>query len=94
MAALVLTGALLCIVGLVCSAFVIVHAFRRSVGTGMMVLFVPFYVLYYAFSQFEHRRKGLLIAGWLGCLVPGVLFVQTAASQVTPRWVEPPVILK
>lgn len=91
---MVLTGVLLTLVGLACSTFVVVHAFRRSVGTGMMVLFIPFYVLYYAFSQFEHRRKGLLIAGWLGCLVPGVIFVQTAAAQVTPRWVAPPAIIR
>ena len=90
--ALVLTGAVLCGVGLICSTFVIVHAFRRSVGTGVMVLFVPFYVVYYAFSQFEHRSKGLLLAGWLGCLIPGVVMVQTAVAAGAPRWVEPPTI--
>lgn len=46
--------------------FIITHAFRRSVGTGFLVLLVPAYVLYYAFSQFEHERKGLIVGGFVG----------------------------
>lgn len=66
-----LLGMVLTLIGFVCSIFVIAHAFRRSVGTGFMVLCVPCYSVYYAFSQFEHRRKGLIVAGYLGCLTLG-----------------------
>ncbi len=54
--------------GLACAAMVLVHAFKRSVGTGVMVLCIPCYILYYAFSQFEHGRKSLIIAGLVGGL--------------------------
>ncbi|SEM36142.1 hypothetical protein SAMN05444354_115131 [Stigmatella aurantiaca] len=60
-------AALFALVTLVCAAFLLLHAFRRSVGTGMMVLLIPFYVLFYAFSQFEHPRKSLILAGFFGC---------------------------
>lgn len=66
-----LIGVVLTLIGFVCSIFVIAHAFRRSVGTGFMVLCVPCYSVYYAFSQFEHRQKGLIVAGYLGCLTLG-----------------------
>jgi hypothetical protein len=51
------------------SIVILVHAFRRSVGTGLLVLCVPAYVLVYAFSQFEHPRKNAVVMGWLCSLV-------------------------
>lgn len=61
------------ILAVACFVPVLLHAFRRSVGTGFMVLCLPVYTPYYAFSQFEHRRKGLLLAGWLGGFILGVV---------------------
>ena len=58
--------ALLCVL---CALPILIHAFRRSVGTGMMVLLIPCFIVFYAFAQFEHRRKGLLVAGWLSLFV-------------------------
>ena len=51
------------LVSLVCAIFIYIHAFQRSVGTGFMVLCIPCYIFYYAFSQFEHPRKGLIVGG-------------------------------
>jgi hypothetical protein len=62
-------GLLFSALGFVCAASILIHAFRRSVGTGVMVLCIPCYILYYAFSQFEHQRKNLIIAGLAGGLV-------------------------
>jgi translocator protein len=56
-----------------CFLPVLVHAFRRSLGTGFMVLCLPVYTPFYAFSQFEHRWKGLLLSGWMGGFVLGVV---------------------
>lgn len=56
-----------------CFFLVLVHAFRRSLGTGFMVLCLPPYNFYYGFSQFEHRHKGLVLAGWLGSFFIGVV---------------------
>lgn len=63
---------------------ILLHAFRRSVGTGVMVLFIPGYVLLYAFRQFEHPRRHLIVPGFLGALVLVGLFVGLAAPGLAP----------
>lgn len=73
MSALLVVALLLQLCAVVCFVPVLVHAFQRSIGTGVMVLCLPVYTLYYAFSQFEHRKKGLVLAGWLGAFVLGVV---------------------
>jgi hypothetical protein len=35
---------------------------------------IPCYILYYAFSEFDHPKKNLIIAGWLiGGLIGNLL---------------------
>ncbi|MBU8895824.1 hypothetical protein KRR26_09420 [Corallococcus sp. M34] len=82
---------LFAVLALVCAAFLLMHAFRRSVGTGMMVLLIPFYVLFYAFSQFEHPRKNLIVTGFMACSVLAAVFlglgghgVASATAHVAP----------
>ncbi len=70
---LVVLGLVFHLLSVVCFVFVLLHAFHRSVGTGFMVLCIPCYNIYYGFTQFEHRRKGLILAGWLGALVVGLV---------------------
>ncbi len=82
MSALVVLALLLQLLAVVSFVPVLVHAFQRSIGTGFMVLCLPVYTLYYAFSQFEHRRKGLVLAGWLGAFVLGVVFRVVGLSAV------------
>lgn len=77
-------GLTLIFVSTLCFALVLVHAFQRSVGTGFMVLCLPIYTLYYGFSQFDHRRKGLVLAGWLGALVLGVV-LRVVGQSVTAQ---------
>jgi hypothetical protein len=62
-----------------CFVLVLVHAFQRSLGTGFMVLCLPIYQFIYGFKQFEHRYKGLVLAGWLG---GGLLVVTLRALGV------------
>lgn len=66
---LVLLGVLFAVLSFGCSLFILFHAFQRSVGTGVMVLCIPCFMIYYAFSQFEHRRKGLIVSAWLASLL-------------------------
>lgn len=73
MSLLVIAGLSLQCLSVACFVPVLVHAFQRSVGTGVIVLCLPVYTLYYGFSQFEHPRKGLVLAGWLGAFVLGVV---------------------
>jgi translocator protein len=70
---LAVAGLLFQLLAVCCFALVLLHAFSRSVGTGVMVLFIPIYNVVYGFTQFEHRRKGLVLAGWLGGFVAGVV---------------------
>ncbi len=70
---LVALSAVVLFVALCCFALVAIHAFNRSLGTGFMVLCIPVYNVVYGFSQFEHRRKGLVLAGWLGGFVLGII---------------------
>lgn len=70
---LVALSAVVLFVALCCFALVAIHAFSRSLGSGFMVLCIPVYNIVYGFTQFEHRRKGLVLAGWLGGMVVGVI---------------------
>ncbi|QSQ20856.1 hypothetical protein JY651_37360 [Pyxidicoccus parkwayensis] len=71
------------LVALVCAVILLIHAFRRSVGTGVMVLLIPCYVLFYAFSQFEHPRKGLIVAGFMACTVLAAVFLGLGAHGLS-----------
>lgn len=70
---LTVLGLLFIFISVISFGFILVHAFRRSLGTGLVVLCLPIYSIYYGFSQFEHRRKGAVLAGWLGLFVLGVV---------------------
>lgn len=64
-ALLALVGLAFSLAGLVCNIIILVHAFKKSVGTGFLCLCVPCYILYYMFTEFEHENKNLIIAGSL-----------------------------
>ncbi|MDQ3265904.1 MAG: hypothetical protein M3Y59_19995 [Myxococcota bacterium] len=66
---LLVVGTLLALISLACALPILIHAFRRSLGTGVMVLCIPCFIAFYAFAQFEHRYKGALVAGWIGAFV-------------------------
>jgi 4-hydroxybenzoate polyprenyltransferase len=61
------------------------HAYRRSLGTGVMVTFIPGYFLMYAFGQFEHPRRHWLLPALLGLLVMTGVFAGVAATGLPPR---------
>ena len=67
-----IVGQLLILLSVCCFALVLLHAFGRSVGTGLWVLCVPVFNVLYGFTQFEHRYKGLVLAGWVGGFLIGV----------------------
>jgi benzodiazapine receptor len=71
------------IISLICSIIILIHAFKSSVGEGFLCLCVPCYILYYAFAKFEHDKKGLIIAGWLGSSIINTIlnFAVTAMTS-------------
>lgn len=81
--ALSVFGLLLMLVSVASFALIVVHAFKRSVGTGFVVLCLPLYNVYYAFSQFEHRLKGVVLAGWLGAGVLGAGVLRWVSVALT-----------
>jgi hypothetical protein len=83
-------AALFGVITLVCAVFLLIHAFRRSLGTGMMVLLVPCYMLVYAFSQFEHPRKNLILAGFFGSSVLAAVFLGMGAHALEQVMLRPP----
>jgi uncharacterized membrane protein HdeD (DUF308 family) len=82
--AFVLLGLVLQLLAVVCWVFIFAHAFQRSLGTGVMVLLLPIYNVVYAFTQFEHRRKGLILAGAIGGLVLAVVLRTIGHALVAP----------
>ena len=77
-------GTVLMLVSLGSFVFVLRHAFGRSIGTGVIVLCIPFYNLYYAFSQFEHRRKYLIVPLWLAAFGLGAVLLAFGAPSGGP----------
>lgn len=58
-------GMLISIVGLVCFIIILIDAFKNAVWKGILGIFCFLYLIYYAFAEFQHEKKGLIIAGWL-----------------------------
>lgn len=81
---LVLLGLVFQLVAVVCWVLIFAHAFQRSLGTGVMVLLLPIYNVVYAFTQFEHRRKGLILAGAIGGLVLAVVLRTFGTALIPP----------
>lgn len=64
-----------------CFATVLVDAFRRGLAMGTAVLLLPPYSVYFAFARFEHRRRALVLAGWLGGWVLAVVLRVAGSTQ-------------
>jgi len=75
-------GAFFAVAAVLLSAPMVIFAFRRSLGTGLMVLLIPFYVFWFAVKHFQHPRKAALVCGWLACLglASALLAVHEATS--------------
>jgi len=75
------------LVCVLCFCLILIHAFGRGLGTGLMVLLIPFYNVYYAFFQFEHRFRGWIVAGFIGCGLAALslrLLLYVPLSPVNP----------
>lgn len=84
--ALLVVAALMALLSFAAWIFIVAHAFRRSVGTGFIVLLVPGYVLWYAFSQFDHPRKSVIVPVFLGAgLIAAMLYGAAGANLAHSR---------
>lgn len=61
-----LIGGLFVAAGFICWIIILIDAFNNELWKGLVALFCcQLYALYYAFFEFEHERKWLIVLGWL-----------------------------
>ena len=70
-----------------CLVIVLIHAFKTSVGQALLCMFVPLYILYYAFARFEHQKKNLILGILLGCWA--LTFIVGVSSGAFSSTVDP-----
>lgn len=58
-------GAVLGIAGLGCWVTILMDAFDDELWKGLLCLFVPIYVLYYAIVEFDADNKWLILLGYV-----------------------------
>jgi len=68
------------IMSLVCLVIILIQAFQDEVWKGLLGLLCMFYLVYFAILEFEHERKWLIVAGWLG----GAVLSGLGATQLSP----------
>lgn len=68
---LMILGGILLFVSAIFALVILIDAFKESVGQGLLCMFVPLYILYYAFARYSGSKKGLVITGWLGANAVG-----------------------
>jgi hypothetical protein len=72
---LTLLGAAFGIGGFVCGIIILIEAFKDEVWKGFVCLLCGFYMLWYAFTDFEHDNKWGVVLGWLfGSVIASGLF--------------------
>jgi hypothetical protein len=50
---------------LVCSVIILIEAFKDEIWKGFVCILCGLYFLYYAFIDFDHEKKWLIVAGSL-----------------------------
>ncbi len=53
------------IAGLVCGIIILIEAFKDEVWKGFVCLLCGLYMLWYAFTDFDHDNKWAVVAVWL-----------------------------
>ena len=70
---LMIVGSLLLLVAAIFGLVLLINAFKQGIGPGIMCMFVPFYMLYFAFAKYTSPKKGLVLGGWLGGSIVGAI---------------------
>lgn len=76
-----IVGYVLCLVSFVCAIFILIEAFKSAVWKGIVGLFCGLYLLYFAFTEFQHEKKGMIIAGWLVAGILGGVLINMGAPR-------------
>ena len=74
-------GILLWVAAFVCSIIILIDAFKNEVWKGIVSLLCGLYMLYYAFAEFQHEKKWLIVLVWLlGGVAGSALYVMAGIS--------------
>jgi hypothetical protein len=74
-------------IGFVGSIWVVIIAFQESIGSGLLCLFIPFYIIFYCLSHFEETKTPFMV--WLvgfALMLPANIMVRVRPVSVpVPR---------
>ena len=79
---LIVIGQLAALTG---SIIIIIAAFKQSVITGLLSLFLPFYILYFAFAKYESKNKGKVLLIWLGGIILYIIGALITIKTLAPK---------
>jgi len=71
---------ILSLVTLVCGIFILINAFKQSVGIGFCCLCIPFVIIWFAFARFKHEKKTLIVAGFLGSWILSLILMMASGT--------------
>jgi len=75
-----LTGVAFTLVAQGATLMILIHAFKQSIGKGVMCMLVPFYILYHIFTNFSDLWRYFLVSILLGGVAGG--FFAASAAQL------------
>lgn len=79
---LTLLGGVACLAAFVCHIIILIDAFKNEIWKGIVGFLCGFYLIYYAFTEYQSDNKTMIIAAWLlGGIVGGALFGAGAAMS-------------
>lgn len=70
---LIAIGSILLLVAAVFGLIILINAFKESVGQGLLCMFVPLYIFFYAFAKYRSPKKPIVVGGWLGAMTIGIV---------------------
>jgi len=80
---LVILGYVFILIGFVASIIILIDAFKNAVWKGILGFFCGLYLLYYAFTEFQHEKKMMIIGAMIGGYVIGyALMIMGAGAMV------------
>jgi hypothetical protein len=78
---LTVAGLVFQLLSVICFSVVLSDAFKCGLGTGVAVLLLVPYSVYFGFTRFEHRHRALVLSGWLGAFALAVVFRVAGATH-------------
>lgn len=76
---LMIIGSIVLLVAGVLGLVILINAFKESAAQGLLCMFVPFYMFYFAFARYSGSKKGVVVGSWVGALVVGIALQVTGA---------------